>query len=96
MFFASALATKILIELTNTDGILYATVIMTLMILVFGELIPKTLALSKSDTYALKISPFIRFLVILLYPLTVTLNFIVYVLLKIVELIIQTLKRRDF
>ena len=81
---ASALATKILIELTNTDGIFYATIIMTLMILVFGELIPKTLALSKADNYALKISPFIRLLVILLYPLTFTLNFIVYILLKIV------------
>ncbi len=92
---ASALATKILIELTNTDGILYATVIMTLMILVFGELIPKTLALSKSDTYALKISPFIRFLVILLYPLTVTLNFIVYVLLKIVGVNYSNFKKEE-
>ena len=92
---ASALATKILIELTNTDGIFYATIIMTLMILVFGELIPKTLALSKSDTYALKISPFIRFLVILLYPLTVTLNFIVYVLLKIVGVNYSNFKKEE-
>ena len=92
---ASALATKILIELTNTDGIFYATIIMTLMILIFGELIPKTLALSKSDTYALKISPFIRFLVILLYPLTVTLNFIVYVLLKIVGVNYSNFKKEE-
>ena len=35
---ASAIATKILIELTNNEGILYATVIMTLMILIFGDL----------------------------------------------------------
>ena len=35
---ASALATKILIELTNTDGIFYATVIMTLMILGFWRI----------------------------------------------------------
>ena len=92
---ASALATKILIELTNTDGIFYATIIMTLMILIFGELIPKTLALSKSDTYALKISPFIRFLVILLYPLTFTLNFIVYVLLKIVGVNYSNFKKEE-
>ena len=92
---ASALATKILIELTNTDGIFYATIIMTLMILIFGELIPKTLALSKSDTYALKISPFIRFLVILLYPLTVSLNFIVYVLLKIVGVNYSNFKKEE-
>ena len=93
---ASALATKILIELTNTDGIFYATIIMTLMILIFGELIPKTLALSKADNYALKISPFIRLLVILLYPLTFTLNFIVYILLKIVGVNYSNFKKRKF
>ena len=92
---ASALATKILIELTDTDGIFYATIIMTLMILVFGELIPKTLALSKADNYALKISPFIRLLVILLYPLTFTLNFIVYILLKIVGVNYSNFKKEE-
>ena len=92
---ASALATKILIELTNTDGIFYATIIMTLMILVFGELIPKTLALSKADNYALKISPFIRLLVILLYPLTFTLNFIVYILFKIVGVNYSNFKKEE-
>ena len=80
---ASAIATKILIELTNNEGILYATVIMTLMILIFGELIPKTLALSKADQFALKIAPFMRVLVYILYPLTVTLNFIATTILKI-------------
>ena len=92
---ASALATKILIELTNTDGILYATIIMTLMILVFGELIPKTLALSKADSYALKIAPFMRFLVILLYPLTVTLNFFVSILLKLVRVNYSSFKKEE-
>ena len=80
---ASAIATKILIELTNNEGILYATVIMTLMILIFGELIPKTLALSKADQFALKIAPFMKVLVYFLYPLTLTLNFIATSILKI-------------
>ena len=80
---ASAIATKILIELTNNEGILYATVIMTLMILIFGELIPKTLALSKADQFALKIAPFMKVLVYILYPLTVTLNFVATSILKI-------------
>ena len=79
---ASAIATKILIELTNNEGILYATIIMTLMILIFGELIPKTLALSKADQFALKIAPFMRILVYILYPLTVALNFIATSILK--------------
>ena len=79
---ASALATKILIELTATEGILYATVIMTLMILIFGELIPKTIALSNADKFALKIAPLIRVMIIILFPLTKILNFIVGFILK--------------
>ncbi|MFL2660824.1 MAG: HlyC/CorC family transporter [Alphaproteobacteria bacterium] len=81
---ASALATKILIEVTETEGIFYATIIMTLMILIFGELIPKTLALSNADKFALKISPIIRVIIIILYPLTKILNFIVSFILKLV------------
>jgi len=81
---ASALATKILIEVTETEGIFYATIIMTLMILIFGELIPKTLALSNADKFALKISPIIRVIIIILYPLTKILNFIVAFILKLV------------
>ncbi len=79
---ASALATKILIEITATEGIFYATVIMTLMILIFGELIPKTIALSNADKYALKIAPVFRIIIILLYPLTKILNFVVGFILK--------------
>ena len=68
---------------------------MTLMIFILGELIPKTiLALSKADNYALKISPFIRFLVILLYPLTFF-NFIVYILLKIVGVNYSNFKKEE-
>ena len=55
---------------------------MTLMILIFGELIPKTLALSNADKFALKISPLIRVIIIILFPLTKTLNFIVGFILK--------------
>jgi Mg2+/Co2+ transporter CorB len=80
---ASAIATKILIELTNNEGVLYATIIMTLMILIFGELIPKTLALSKADQFALKIAPMFKVLVYILYPLTITLNFVATLILKI-------------
>ena len=81
---ASALATKILIEITENEGIFYATIIMTLMILIFGELIPKTLALSNADKFALKISPIIRVIIIILYPLTKILNIVVTFILKLV------------
>ena len=80
---ASALATKILIEVTPAEGIIYATIIMTLMILIFGELLPKTIALSNADKLALFISPIFNFLILILYPLTSILNIIVSFFLKI-------------
>jgi len=92
---ASAIATKILIELTNNEGILYATVIMTLMILIFGELIPKTLALSKADQFALKIAPFMKVLVYILYPLTVTLNYIATLILKMFGVNYLNIKKEE-
>ena len=92
---ASAIATKILIELTNNEGVLYATIIMTLMILIFGELIPKTLALSKADQFALKIAPMFKVLVYILYPLTVTLNFVATLILKIFGLNYLNFKKEE-
>ena len=92
---ASAIATKILIELTNNEGVLYATIIMTLMILIFGELIPKTLALSKADQFALKIAPMFKVLVYILYPLTVTLNFVATLILKIFRVNYLNFKKEE-
>ncbi|MEE2694727.1 MAG: CNNM domain-containing protein [Pseudomonadota bacterium] len=92
---ASAIATKILIEISNTEGILYATIIMTLMILIFGELIPKTIALSNADKIALKIAPVIRIIIIILYPLTKILNIIVSSILKIVGIDYKTFSKEE-
>ncbi len=81
---ASAMATKILIEITEADGIFYATIIMTLMILIFGELIPKTLALSNADKFALKVAPIVRIIILIFYPLTKILNIFVGFILKLI------------
>jgi Mg2+/Co2+ transporter CorB len=83
---ASALATSILLELFNTDGIVYVTIIMTFMILLFGELLPKTVALLKADYIALKISPIFDVLVKILYPITISFNSIVNLLMKILNI----------
>ena len=92
---ASALATKILIEITASEGIFYATIIMTLMILIFGELIPKTIALSKADKFALKIAPLIRIIIILLFPLTKILNFIVGLILKMLGIDYKNVSKEE-
>ena len=67
---ASALATSVLIGLVGDAGVAYATVIMTALVLIFAEILPKTYAISHADRAALAVAPVIRFLVVMLSPLT--------------------------
>ena len=45
---ASALATSLMIQSFGEAGIVYATVVMTLLVLIFSEILPKTYALMLS------------------------------------------------
>ena len=60
---ASAIATSVLIELFGDAGLLYATVGMTIIVLIFAEIAPKTIALKTPDKIALFLAPLIDFLV---------------------------------
>ena len=68
---------------------------MTLMILIFGELIPKTLALSNADKFAIKIAPIMRVIIIILYPLTKFLNIFVSFLLKVIGVDYKTINKAE-
>jgi Mg2+/Co2+ transporter CorB len=50
---ASSLTTKILLGLFGEIGVVYATIFLTVIIIIFGEILPKTLALQKSETVSL-------------------------------------------
>jgi len=65
---ASAIATSVLIELFGDAGLLYATVGMTIIVLIFAEIAPKTIALKAPDKIALFLAPLIDFLVKILMP----------------------------
>ncbi len=65
---ASALATGILISLFGQAGIAYATVGMTLLVLVFAEILPKTYAIRTADRLAPAIAPTVNLLVLILAP----------------------------
>jgi len=79
---ASSLATAFFYNLFGITGIFYATLLMTILLVIFAEVLPKTYAINKPTRTALIISPIIYFLNILLSP-------IVYVINKIVNLIIK-------
>ena len=74
---ASALATSMLISIFGTNGVVYATIAMTLLVLIFGEIAPKTYAFYHADRVALAIAPIFRILVLLLSPITQAINWII-------------------
>ena len=70
---ASALATSILIGLFGDKGIIYATLIMTALIFIFSEVLPKTYAIREPEKLVLYASPVIKIFTIILSPI----NFLV-------------------
>ena len=82
---ATAIATSFFISLLgdNEKGVLYSTVVMTLLILIFGEVLPKTIAINKADKFALLFSPIIKILVTFLLPFTYLINFVTRIILKL-------------
>jgi len=74
---ASALATRILLGLFGDAGVVYATVVMTLLILVLSEILPKTYAIRNAGQVALAVAPIVRVVVAVLYPATRALLLIV-------------------
>lgn len=62
---SSALATHVLLALFGDAGVVYATLVMTFMILIFSEILPKTWAISNPDRFALAIAPLANVMVTL-------------------------------
>ncbi|MXN65051.1 DUF21 domain-containing protein [Stappia sp. GBMRC 2046] len=56
---ASALATNVLLSLFGDAGVVYATLVMTFLVLIFSEVLPKTWAISRPDRFALAVSPIV-------------------------------------
>lgn len=67
---ASSLATSVLISLAGEAGVVYATIVMTVLVLFFGEVVPKMFAVNNPEKVALFVSPVIRILVRLAGPFT--------------------------
>jgi Mg2+/Co2+ transporter CorB len=65
---ASSLATAVLIGWFGDRGVLYSSIIMTFVIVVFGEVLPKTVAFNAPDRFALMVARPIAWTVRLLTP----------------------------
>ena len=75
--FATALATRLAVDLVGEVGIAYATVIMTVLIVIFSAVLPKTYAFAYPDRMALAVAPLMHAVIWLLAPVTIAIRFIV-------------------
>ena len=80
---SSALATQALLRIFGDTAIVYATFIMTALVLVFSEVLPKTLAILRPESFALAVAPVVRVIVILFAPVTNLVNRIVALILRL-------------
>lgn len=74
---ASAFATSVLLGLFGDSGVIYATIGMTVLVLVFGEVMPKTYAILAPERVSLFAAPFVRIMVIIFGPIIVSIEWLV-------------------
>lgn len=68
---ASAIATSLFLSLFGSEGVAIAAGVMTLIILTFGEILPKTFAIQNAEKISLLVAVPIHYLSILFYPLII-------------------------
>ena len=81
---ASALATSLFLEVFGDAGVVYATLVMTAVVLIFAEVLPKTWAIGDPDRFALAVAPIVRLVVALFGPVTLAVEAIVNRILRLV------------
>ncbi len=80
---ASALATGISTAWFGEVGVLYATIVMTVLVVIFAELLPKTIAINAPDRVALLVARPMKLMVYLFGPLLTVIEAIVRALMKL-------------
>lgn len=83
---SSTLATALLIDIFGNEGVIYATLIMTILIIIFAEIIPKTYALANPERVALAFARFLEVTVKICNPITRTISFTVEFIMKFLKI----------
>ena len=74
---ASSLTTSLFLHVFGDSGVVYATIAMTVLLVIFSEVLPKSWAISSPDRFALAIAPAARIYVGIAGPLSTVVNWIV-------------------
>ena len=80
---SSALATSLFLRLFGETGVIYATLAMTALLVIFAEVLPKSWAIASPDRFSMAVAPAVRAFVAVFGPLSWLVNGIVRRLLKL-------------
>ncbi len=80
---AAAMASYLAVHLYGEVGVAYATAVVTVLIVIFAAVLPKTYALAYSDRVALFVAPIMQVLIVLFTPLTRAIEYVVRALLTL-------------
>jgi len=81
---ATSISTSIAIALVGEAGVAYATAVMTVVVLVFAEIMPKTFAIRHANPVALAIAPVMKTFVAILGPIIHAVHLFVNMLLRLI------------
>ena len=73
---ASALATGTAITLFGEGGVAFAAIVMTLILVIFAEVLPKTYAFKNSDKFSLRVALPVKLTVRILKPISQLIGFV--------------------
>lgn len=74
---ATSLATAVLTQLFGQNGVAAATLIMTLLVLIFAEVLPKTFAITYPETVAARVAGPIAIIVLIFSPIVTAVRYLV-------------------
>jgi Mg2+/Co2+ transporter CorB len=75
---ASSIATMVLESRFGSRTVFVATAVMTVLILIFAEVLPKTLAIARTDRFALAVATPVRIVVTVLAPIVNAVQYLVW------------------
>lgn len=80
---ATSISTSLLLSIFGSQGIALATAIMTIVILIFGEVTPKTLASNNKEGVSLAVAKILNVMIIVFKPLVFVINILTTIIFKI-------------
>ena len=78
----SSILTAVALEIFGEKGVGIATLAATVLLLIFGEITPKTISTRCPDKIAYALAPFVKFITIIMFPIVVVVTFISRVFLR--------------